>query len=88
MPTYDIAVRCQDCGRVHSVLLRLHIDEVLQRKQSIADLFHDRPVPIQVAAIRGRSAFCPITGRKFQLDNDGEVFFVPPEVFRRDSVIF
>ena len=84
MPTYDIAVRCNDCGRDHPVLLRLHIEEILHDKKSIAELFQGRPVPPQVAAIRGHNAFCPITGRKFRLENDGEVFLVPPEHFRRD----
>ena len=35
IPAYDITVRCKDCGRDHPVLLRLHIDEGLDRKQSI-----------------------------------------------------
>jgi hypothetical protein len=86
MPAYDISVRCNDCGRDHPVLLRLHIDEVIDHKQSIAELFNGRTVPPQVAAIRGHNAFCPITGRKFPLENDSEVFLVPPEHFRRDSI--
>lgn len=88
MPAYDISVHCHECGRDHSVLLRLHIDEVLQRKQSIAELFHGRSMPAQVEAIRGHNTFCPRSGRKFRLDNDSEVFLVPPEHFRRDSVIY
>jgi len=88
MPAYDISVHCQDCGRDHPVLLRLHIEEVLQRKQSIAELFQGRSMPAQVEAIRGYNAFCPKSGRKFRLENDSEIFLVPPERFRRDSVIF
>ncbi len=88
MPAYDISVQCHDCGRDHPVLLRLHIDEVLERKQSIADLFHGRSMPVQVEAIRGHDAVCPISGRKFRLENDGEIFLVPPEHFRRDSFFY
>lgn len=86
MPAYDISAHCQDCGHDHPVLLRLHIDEVLQQKQSIAELFQGRAIPAQIAAIRGYNTFCPISGRKFRLDNDSEVFLVPLERFRRDSV--
>lgn len=86
MPAYDISVRCKDCGRDHPALLRLHIDETLDRKQSIAQFFHGRSVPPQVAAIRRLKAVCPKTGKNFSLENDSEVFFVPPEFFRRESV--
>ena len=39
MPAYDITVRCKYCGRDHPVLLRLHIEEVPERKQSITESF-------------------------------------------------
>ena len=87
MPAYDISVRCKDCGLDHSVLLRLYIDDVPDRKQSIAELFRGRSVPPQVAAIRWHTALCPKTGRKFRLENESDVFLVPPELFRRESVI-
>jgi len=87
MPAYDITVRCKDCGRDHPVLLRLHIDDGPNRKQSIADSFRGRIVPPQVAAIRFHTGLCPKTGKKFSLENDSEVFLVPPEFFRRDSAI-
>jgi len=85
MPTYDITARCQDCGRDHPVLLRLHIDEGPDHKQSIAESFRGRIVPPQVAAIRSHTALCPKTGKKFPLENDSAVFLVPPEFFRRES---
>ena len=86
MPPYDISVHCKDCGVDHPVLLRLHIDDVSDRKQSIADLFDGRSVPPQVKAIRGHQALCPKTGRKIPLENDRDIFLVPPEFFRRHSV--
>ena len=86
MPAYDIAVRCKDCGLDHPVLLRLHIDDGPDRKQSIADLFHGRSVPPQIKAIRSHQALCPKTGRKFPLENERDIFLVPPDFFRRNSV--
>ena len=87
MPTYDLTVRCKECGHDHSILMRLHIEEGADRKQSIAELYHGRAVPPQVAAIRGHLAFCHKTGRKFPLENDSEIYLVPPKFFRRDSAI-
>ena len=87
MPAYDISVRCKDCGLDHPILLRLHIEEGPDRKQSIAELFHGRSVPPQVKAIRWHTALCPKTGRKFRLEDDSQIFLVPPEFFRRHSVV-
>ena len=82
MPTYDLSVHCKDCGRDHPVLLRLHIDEGPDHKQSIAESFRGRALPPQVKAIRWHKALCPITGRTLSLENDSEVFLVPPEHFK------
>ncbi len=79
MPAYDISVRCKLCGRDHPVLLRLHIEEGPDHKQSIAEFFRGRSLPPQVTAIRWHKALCPITGRTLSLENDGEVFLVTPE---------
>jgi hypothetical protein len=87
MPTYDLAVRCKDCGRDHPVLLRLHIQDGPDRKQTIAEFFHGNSVPPQVGAIRWHNALCPKTGRRFPLGNDSEVFLVPIDNFKLDSLI-
>ena len=79
MPAYDISVRCKSCGRDHPILLRLHIDEGPDRKQSIAESFRGRSLPPQVKSIRWHKALCPITGRTLSLENDSEIFLVPPE---------
>lgn len=87
MPAYDISLRCKDCGLDHLVLLRLHIEEGPDHKQSIAECFHGRSLPPQVEAIRKHNALCPKTGRKFSVENDSDIFLVPPGHFRRDPVI-
>lgn len=86
MPAYDIAVYCKHCGRDHQVLLRLHVDAGPDYKQSIAESFRGRSVPPQVKAIRWHNAYCPKTGRLFPLENESEIFLVPPKLFRRDSI--
>jgi hypothetical protein len=82
MPAYDISVRCKPCGRDHPILLRLHIDEGPDHKQSIAESFRGRSLPPQVTSIRLHKALCPITGGTLSLENDSEVFLVPPEHFK------
>ena len=87
MPAYDISVRCKNCGHDHQVLLRLHVEGGPDHKQSIAESFRGRSLPPQVKAIRWHNALCPKTGRTFPLENDSEIFLVPPKHFRRHAVI-
>lgn len=87
MPAYDVTVHCKQCGGDHPVLLRLHIEGGPEQKQSIAECFRGRSLPPQVKAVRWHYALCLKTGRKFPLENDDEIFLVPPKLFRRHSVI-
>jgi hypothetical protein len=83
----DISVHCQDCGKVHPVLLRIDLDGGPDEKRSVADVFRGRLVPPQLAAIKGHSAFCYKTGRKCPLQKDDDIFLIPPVKFRRYSVV-
>lgn len=57
MATYDISVHCQDCGKVHPVLLRIDLDGGPDEKRSVADVFRGRLLPPQLAArVTARSA--------------------------------
>jgi hypothetical protein len=87
MATYDISVHCQDCGKVHPVLLRIDLDGGPDEKRSVADVFRGRLLPPQLTAIKGHSAFCHKTGRKFPLQKDDDIFLIPPVKFRRYSVV-
>ena len=77
MPAYEIYFRCADCKREHPIHLRIHLDDGPQRKETLAAFFYRGSMPPQVAAIRGRKAFCLKTGRSLKLDNDDHIFLVP-----------
>ena len=85
MAMYDISVQCKDCGNVHPVLLSVDLDSGPDEKRSIAEMFQGRLLPPQIAAIKGHTAFCYKTGRKFPLQKDDDIFLVPPSYFRRYS---
>jgi len=88
MPAYDISLRCKDCGRDHLALVKLHLEEGPDSKQSVADFFHGPSVPPQVEAIREHNALCPKTGRKFSVNDNRDIILVPPHHLRRDSAIY
>jgi hypothetical protein len=77
MPTYDIYVRCSDCGGEHPLLMKIFLSDGPSRTQSIAEFFRGRPMPPQVSALRRHSALCLKTGKKFNLEKDDEVFLMP-----------
>jgi hypothetical protein len=55
MATYDISVHCQDCGKVHPVLLRIDLDGGPDEKGSVADVYRGCLLPPQLAAIKGQA---------------------------------
>ena len=77
MPAYEVFVQCVDCGNEHPILMKVHLDDGPDRKQSLAEYFNGRSIPPQVLAIRGHNALCLKTGRKFRLENDDQVLLVP-----------
>jgi hypothetical protein len=77
MPTYDIYVQCTDCGSEHPLLMKIFLVDGPDRSQSIAEWFTGRPVPPQVFALKGHSALCLKTGKKFKLEEDDKILLVP-----------
>jgi len=84
MPSYEILVHCKDCGGEHPILMKIHLDDGPNCKQSIAEFFQGRSIPPQATAIKGRTALCLRTGRKFRIETDDEVFLLPPSSFKDD----
>jgi hypothetical protein len=82
MPTYDVSVHCKDCGHDHPVRLSIYVKDGPDHRQSIAESFHGRSLPPQVATIRWLNALCYKTGRKFRLENEDETFLVPLSYFK------
>ena len=77
MPTYEVCIHCVICAGEHRLLMRVHLDDGPDRKQTVAELFPDGSVPPQISAIRGRDALCLKTGKKFRLENDDQLLLVP-----------
>ena len=88
MPAYDISFRCEECGRDHLALLKLHLEEGPDRKQSLNEYFQGSSVPPQVEAVREHHALCPKTGRKFSVKNNSDIFLVPPQQLKLTSAVY
>jgi hypothetical protein len=80
MPAYEIYVLCNECNREHPILMKIHLDQGPDRKQSIAEFFGGGAVPPQVTPLKGHKALCLRTGRIFRLERDDQIFLVPPTV--------
>ena len=81
MPAYEIYIHCACCDGEHPLLVRVHLDHGPDQKQSIAESFAEGSVPPQLLAIRGRDALCLKTGKKFKVENDGQLLLVPTSFF-------
>ena len=81
MPVYDIVVHCGHCDGEHPLLMRIYLIDIVERKQSVADLFRGRVAPPQVSALKSHTALCLKTGKKFKLDEDERVFLVAASLF-------
>lgn len=78
MPAYEIFIRCNECKREHPILMKIHLDQGPDRKQSIAEYYRGRSMPPQVTSIQGHKALCLRTGKTFKLENDDQILLVPP----------
>lgn len=81
MPLYDVVIHCGHCGGEHPLLMRIYLLEVVEKKQSVAELFRGQALPPQVSALKGRTALCLKTGKKFKLEEDERIFLVPTSFF-------
>jgi hypothetical protein len=77
MPTYEVYIHCVLCAGEHRLLMRVHLDDGPDRKQSVAGYFTEGSVPPQILAIRGHDGLCLKTGKKFKLENDDQLLLVP-----------
>jgi hypothetical protein len=77
VPQYDIYVRCVECGAVHPMRIRIHLDNGPLEKQSIAETYPGATRPPQLQAIDGHKTLCLKTGRMFIQENLDHIFLVP-----------
>ena len=77
MPTYEVYIHFVLCADEHRLLMRVHLDDGPDRKQSVAEFFAEASLPPQLSAIRGHDALCLKTGKKFKLESDDQLFLVP-----------
>lgn len=79
MTRYMVCVFCDDCSDVHSLPLKIRLDDGPVERQSVGDAFQGKRVPAKLAKLARFVVRCPRTGKSFvQKDND-RVFLVPAE---------
>ena len=81
MPVYDLVVHCGHCGNEHPLQMRIYLVDIIEQKQSIAELFRGRAAPPQLSAIKAHTALCLKTGKKFKLEEDERIFLVLSSFF-------
>jgi hypothetical protein len=77
VPQYDIYVLCNQCGALHPMGVRVHLDEGPHAKQSIGVTYQGKSRPPQILALEGHKTLCLKTGRLFVQEDDKQVFLIP-----------
>jgi hypothetical protein len=77
VPQYDIYALCTECGAVHPMRIRIHLDEGPMEKQSISEIYRGKTRPPQLQAVDGHKVLCLKTGRMFVQESHDQVFLVP-----------
>jgi hypothetical protein len=77
VPQFEIYVLCNECGAMHPMGVRIHLDVGPDTKQSIGDTYQGKSRPPQIQALDGHKTLCLKTGNLFVQEDDDRVFLIP-----------
>jgi hypothetical protein len=77
VPQFDIYVLCSECGAMHPMGVRIHLDVGPDTKQSLGDAYQGKSRPPQIQALHGHKTLCLKTGKSFVQGDDDRVFLIP-----------
>ena len=65
MPLYEVYVLCDQCGRPHSVHIKLSVPEEVSDGACIAEVFAGRSLPPEIVYLQSNKYRCPHTKQLF-----------------------
>jgi len=77
VPQFEIYVLCNECGAMHPMGVRIHLDVGPDTKQSIGHTYQGKSRPPQIQALDGHKTLCLKTGNLFVQEDDDRVFLIP-----------
>ena len=77
MAQYAVHVFCDECSGVHSMGIRLTLDDGPADKASVGDTYAGRDLPEAIALLIENQVECPVTGRLTRQRDHHQVFLVP-----------
>ncbi|HXG51343.1 MAG TPA: hypothetical protein VNN77_08075 [candidate division Zixibacteria bacterium] len=77
MPQYELHALCSECGAVHPMRIKIHLEQGPTERQSIARAFEGKSLPPQVAAVEHHKILCLKTGKTFVQHSPEQIFLVP-----------
>ena len=76
MATYDAHALCNACGDLHSMGLSVTLEGPRIKKQSIAEKFHGKELPPNIAALKDARVYCPKFGRHYAQRDKRQIVLV------------
>ena len=69
MPIYEVYVFCDQCSQLHSVHVKLTLDDDSLDKTRVADIYAGRPLPPEIVFMQTNRYRCPHTKQLFPADD-------------------
>ncbi len=76
MPIYNVYVKCDQCGQLHPVNVKIEIPDEGLDNTLLAEYFADKPLPSAITFMQSNKYRCPHTKQLFPAaDINDAVFF-------------
>lgn len=74
MATYRLIVKCDLCGKTHTLPFAVSLDNVPHDKKSVAEIFVDKKIPDDIVSIKSNQILCKKKDEYFTQKDDAKVF--------------
>jgi hypothetical protein len=74
MAAYRLIVKCDLCGKTHTLPFAVSLDYVPPDKKSIAEIFGGKKIPDDIVSIKSNQVLCPKKEEYFTQKDDAKVF--------------
>ena len=76
MATYRVIVKCDLCGKTHTLPFAVSLDSVPPDKKSVAEIFVGKKIPDDIMSIKSNQILCSKKEEYFTQKDDAKVFLI------------
>jgi hypothetical protein len=77
MARYTLLILCSDCLRIHPTKIYLELNDGPRKRDSIDNVYKEKPLPQRLTKLLRNSVLCPETGKHLPLNDTEKIYLVP-----------